>query len=179
MSCTTITVCRACGSASLAEVLSLGRLPLANALVDPNALPDIEPRYPLETVRCAACGLLQLTVSVAPEVLFRRYVYFSSYSDAFLSHAEALVAEIVARRRWGPASRVVEVGSNDGYLLQFYRRRGIAVLGIDPAENVADVARQRGVETIAEFFDAALARRLREGGGCAPTSCTPTTCWPT
>jgi SAM-dependent methyltransferase len=157
--------CRSCGHQGLAPVLSLGRTPLANALLTPAQLAEPEATYPLDLVFCPRCGLAQITEIVPPEKLFREYLYFSSFSDTMLRHAEGLATRLIAARRLGADSLVVEVASNDGYLLQFYRRDGVPVLGIEPASNVARVAReQRGIRTLCEFFGADLARRLRDGG---------------
>ena len=142
--------------------------PLANALVQPQARAHPEPRYPLEVLRCPACSLVQLSISVAPEVLFRDYVYFSSVSDAFVSHARALVEGLVKARNLSGNSLAVEIASNDGYLLQHYRAHGIPVLGIEPARNIARVAReQRGIDTIEEFFNDEIAVRLVADGRSA------------
>jgi SAM-dependent methyltransferase len=162
---TTVTGCRACGAAPLEPILSLGLSPLANALIHPQACERPEPRYPLDVLRCPACSLVQLSISVAPELLFREYVYLSSVSDAFVAHARALAEHVIKRRMLGTTSLVVEIASNDGYLLQHYRARGIPVLGIEPARNVAHIARQqRGVETVEEFFGCDLATRLAAEG---------------
>src|SRR5262245_17882332 len=124
---TAITGCRACGAAPLLPVLSLGLTPLANALIRPDAPDRPDPRYPLDVVRCPACSLVQLSITVAPELLFRDYVYLSSISDAFLAHARVIAERILGIRRWDSASLVVEIASNDGYLLQHYRAHGIPV----------------------------------------------------
>jgi hypothetical protein len=156
--------CRSCGARSLDLVLSLGATPLANSLVkDPPEGP--EPRYPLDLVFCPACTLVQITETVPPEVLFRDYLYFSSFSDTMLAHARDLVERFVGELRLGPASLAVEIASNDGYLLQYYKRQGIPVLGIEPARNVARVAvEERGVPTLTEFFGRELACQLRTEG---------------
>jgi SAM-dependent methyltransferase len=157
--------CRSCGAAPLEAVLSLGRMPLANALLTAESLLEPELAYPLDLVRCPRCTLVQITETVAPETLFREYAYFSSFSDTFLRHAEELATRVVAERRLGPESLVVELASNDGYLLQYYKQRNVRVLGVEPARNVAAVAEsQRGIPTVAEFFDSALAQRLRDEG---------------
>lgn len=160
----TIAGCRACGAPELVPVLDLGRLPLANGLLPPQDLDRPEPRFPLVVVRCPVCTLVQITETVAPEVLFREYLYFSSYSETMLQHARALVATVLARYPLGPRSLVVEVGSNDGYLLQFYRQAGVPVLGIDPAANIARVAEARGIPTLCAFFGADLAAALAAQG---------------
>jgi hypothetical protein len=158
-------VCRACGHPELDPVLSLGPMPLANALPTRDELQEPEAVYPLDVVLCRHCALVQITETVPPEKLFRNYLYFSSYSDTLLRHAEALSSEMIAARALDDDSLVVEIASNDGYLLQYYRSRNIPVLGIEPASNVAAVAReQRGIPTISEFFGAELASRLRSDG---------------
>jgi SAM-dependent methyltransferase len=159
-----LTTCRSCGAAGLESVLSLGTTPLANSLVrDREEGP--EDRYPLELVFCPSCTLVQITETVPPDKLFSDYLYFSSFSDTMLAHARELVTRFATTRSLGPASLAVEVASNDGYLLQYYQARGIPVLGIEPAQNVARVAiEEKKIATIAEFFGLDLARRLsREG----------------
>jgi SAM-dependent methyltransferase len=161
----TISSCRSCDAATLELVLSLGRTPLANALLTKQQLGEPEETYPLDLVFCRSCSLLQITETVPPERLFREYLYFSSFSDTMLRHAETLVAKLIQSRGLDRASRVVEVASNDGYLLQFYAHVGIPVLGIEPAENVARFAREvRGVPTVGEFFGIELADRLVSEG---------------
>lgn len=158
-------VCRSCGAAGLAPVLDLGRTPLANALLTEEQAGGREETYPLELVFCPSCTLVQITETVPPEVLFRDYLYFSSFSDTMLRHAEALVSEVLAERSLGPDSLAAEVASNDGYLLQFYKRAGVPVLGIEPARNVARVAvEERGVRTVTEFFGEELGRELAARG---------------
>lgn len=156
--------CRSCGARPLVSLLSLGEMPLANALLGAGDLDLSERSYPLELALCEGCGLAQLTESVAPVELFQHYPYFSSYSSTVLAHVEELVSRIVNDRRLGPQSLAMEIASNDGYLLQFYARRGIPVLGIDPARNVAEKAIERGVETLCAFFDDGLGEELRASG---------------
>jgi SAM-dependent methyltransferase len=146
-------------------ILTLGSSPLANALRRPEQREQPEARYPLEVLRCPACSLVQLSISVAPELLFRDYVYLSSVSEAFVAHARGLVEQVVRGRRWDADSLAVEIASNDGYLLQHYCAHGIKVLGIEPARNIACIAReQRGIETIEDFFSSDLAARLAADG---------------
>jgi len=152
--------CRACGHAPLRVVLSLGKLPLANRLLSAEELGDPEPRFPLDWARCSACALVQITETVPPEILFRDYVYFSSYSDTMLRHAGELTARLIRERGLGPRSLVVEIASNDGYLLKGYASTAIPVLGVEPARNVAQVAEANGIRTVAEFFDETLAEKL-------------------
>jgi SAM-dependent methyltransferase len=160
----TTQLCRSCGARDLRVVLSLGRTPLANALLTDEQLAAPEETYPLDLAFCAACALVQITETVPPEKLFREYLYFSSFSDTMLEHARRIAGRLTRERALGPASLVVEAASNDGYLLQFYRQSGVPVLGIEPATNVASAARERGVETVCEFFGEELAARLaREG----------------
>ena len=160
---TPIAACRACGSAHLEQILSLGDMPLANSLLD--RVEDEETRYPLELVRCARCNLVQITETVPPETLFREYSYFSSFSESFVAHARAFAAQMREQLDLGPHSLVVEAASNDGYLLQFFAEVGVPVLGIEPARNVAAAATARGIETTTEFLDAELARSLVESRG--------------
>jgi SAM-dependent methyltransferase len=163
-----MSACRSCGHGALAPIVSLGETPLANAYLRPEDLARPEPRYPLDLVRCLRCALVQITEVVPPEVLFRDYLYLSSYSTTMLAHAEALVARLVPERGLGPGSLAVEVASNDGYLLQHYVKAGVPVLGIEPARNVAEIAqRERGVRTLPEFFSEALALDLRRQGEAA------------
>src|SRR5450432_2867425 len=139
--------CRACGASGLESVLSLGFTPLANSLVrDPNEGP--EDCYPLDLVFCPACSLVQITETVPPEQLFSDYLYFSSFSDTMLAHARELVTRFVTARRLGPGSLAVEIASNDGYLLQYYKEAGVPVLGIEPAQNIARVAIDKGIPTL-------------------------------
>jgi SAM-dependent methyltransferase len=156
--------CRVCGNRALQPILSLGNQPLANALPTKQDLKEPEPRYPLDVVLCEPCGLLQITETVPPEVLFRDYLYFSSFSDTLLQHARSNVERLIRERNLGPDSLVVELASNDGYLLQYFVQAGIPVLGIEPARNVAQVAEERGVPTLPEFFGASLAQSLRAQG---------------
>jgi SAM-dependent methyltransferase len=159
------SACRSCGHDGLTPVLSLGRLPLANALLSAEQLGGPEAVYPLDLVFCPRCTLVQITETTSPDRLFRDYLYFSSFSDTMLAHARALAARLVRERRLGPASLVVEAGSNDGYLLQHYREAGVGVLGVEPAVAAAAHARAaHGVPTLNEFFGEELARRLAAEG---------------
>jgi len=160
----TIATCRSCGHGELEEVLDLGVTPLANRLLTAAQLEEPEPRFPLVLVFCPACTLVQITETVAPEVLFGDYVYFSSFSDALLEHSRRHAEELVARRGLTGAHRVVEVASNDGYLLQYFQAAGVEVLGVEPARNVADVAEERGIPTRCAFFGRATAEAMRAEG---------------
>lgn len=161
-----VSSCRICGHA-IDDVLAFGDMPLANDLVADVAAAAAQDRFPLTLAFCPQCGLAQLRETVDPDRLFRDYVYLSSNSASFVAHAGALAERITRTRRLDAASRVVEIASNDGYLLRHYAKAGIPVLGIEPAQNIAAIARERGVETIAEFFSATLARRLAAAGKTA------------
>ena len=157
--------CRSCGSRQLELVLSLGSTPLANSLLTEPQPARPEETFPLELVFCPHCTLAQITETVPPEKLFREYLYFSSFSDTMLRHARELVEELITSHQLDSESLVVEVASNDGYLLQYYKQAGVRVLGIEPAVNIANVAEQdRGIPTIAEFFGQELAVRLTDEG---------------
>jgi hypothetical protein len=160
--------CRSCGQANLSSVLSLGRTPLANALLKAEQLAEPEETYQLDLIFCPHCTLVQITETVPPEKLFREYYYFSSFSDTMLRHSQELVERLIAMRRLQATSLVVEVASNDGYLLQYYKQAGIPVLGIEPAANIARIAEaERGIPTLCEFFSETLAQQLREQGRSA------------
>lgn len=156
--------CRICGNLDLKPVLSLGDLPLANALLKASQLTQPEPTFPLDLVLCLDCSLLQITETVPPEMLFREYPYFSSFSDTMLHHAKALADELTGALKLSSESLAMEVASNDGYLLQYFKRSGIPVLGIEPARNIAAVAESKGIPTISEFFTDGLAEELSRKG---------------
>lgn len=142
-------------------------MPLANALLTQGQLVQPEDVYPLDLVFCLHCTLVQITETVSPEKLFREYLYFSSFSDTVLDNARLLADRIIERCTLNETSLVLEVASNDGYLLQNYQMKNIPVLGIEPAVNVARVAEERGVPTVSEFFDVGLAEQLRGRGEAA------------
>jgi SAM-dependent methyltransferase len=158
------TSCRSCGHAGLRQVLDLGRVPLANALLTAEQLHEPEDRFPLELYFCPQCALVQIGETVPPERLFRDYAYASSFSDTMVAHARALVETLIGDRSLGPESLVIEAASNDGYLLQFYQARGVPVLGIEPAANIAELASAKGITTLVDFFDDELGRRLATEG---------------
>src|SRR5688572_19591787 len=154
--------CRSCGNTQLIDVLSLGRTPLANALLTFEQLAEKEETFPLDLVFCPDCTLVQITETVSPEKLFRDYFYLSSFSDTMLRHAKELAAHMIEMQELGPGSLVIEIASNDGYLLRQYKSAGVRVIGIEPALNIAQIAQQEhGIPTIAEFFTEQLARQLR------------------
>jgi predicted TPR repeat methyltransferase len=153
-------VCRACGRRLQAPFLDLGPTPLANSYLEPADLARPEPFFPLEVYVCEACFLVQLRAVESPEAIFGNYAYFSSYSATWLRHATVYAETMVDRLALGSDSLVVEIASNDGYLLRPFRDRKIPVLGIEPARNVAQAAQAAGIPTIPEFFGVALAQRL-------------------
>ena len=157
--------CRLCGGWRLEVFLSLGQLPLADAFVSAEDLGEPEPRYPLDVAFCLDCALVQILEEVPPQELFvDNYLYFSSYTDGLLAHSREHAERLVEERGLGPDSLVVEVGSNDGYLLRSVAGAGVPVLGIDPAPDQADEAERVGVPTVREFFGEEVARELRLQG---------------
>jgi SAM-dependent methyltransferase len=156
--------CRHCAAALHAQddlFIDLGSAPPSNAFLDAAALCRPEPYLPLKALACPLCGLVQLDELQRPETLFSDdYVYFSSYSTSWLAHARDYVQQAVQRLGLGPRSLVMEVASNDGYLLQYLQQRDIPCVGIEPTESTARVARARGIESIGAFFGLDFARRF-------------------
>jgi SAM-dependent methyltransferase len=152
--------CRFCGAALTVSVANLGMTPLANSFLQPDQLDAAEPFMPLNAYVCGACLLVQLGHFEAPERIFSSYAYFSSFSESWLQHAERYVEAMCARLALGRQSCVIEIASNDGYLLQYFHGRGIPVLGIEPAANVAQAALERGIPTEVRFFGTEAARDL-------------------
>src|SRR3989454_3866599 len=138
--------------------------PLCESFLDADQLDEMEPFYPLHVYVCDQCFLVQLPEYVSPEAIFREYAYFSSYSDTWLDHVRAYTDHMIERFRLNRDSWVVEIASNDGYLLQWFVARGIPVQGIEPAANVAQVAIQKGVPTWVQFFGREMARQVAAGG---------------
>ncbi len=164
----TESACRSCGGTRLEYVLFMGRMPLADRLLTDKMLSDPEPLYPLTVVFCPACSLVQIAETVSPEELFcRDYPYYSSFSDALLRHSRENALGLMRRLSLGSESLVVELASNDGYMLRNFVERSIPVLGIDPAEGPARAARKAGVPTLEAFFGVDLARQLRDEGRAA------------
>jgi hypothetical protein len=156
--------CRFCGEPLRETFIDLGLSPLCETYIDPSRLNAPESFYPLHTFVCGNCFLVQLPEHVGAGEIFEEYAYFSSYSDSWLAHARDYVEAISNRLSLGPHSSVIEVASNDGYLLQYFKAKGIPVLGIEPATNVAAVAIKNGIPTITSFFGRRLARELASGG---------------
>jgi len=159
---TPVDACRLCGSSSIFPVLDLGLQPLANDLTVPGS-PQAA-TYPLSVIGCGGCGVMQLSGSVNPHLMFDDYLYFSSYSVSMLGAMRLLATETVERLGLGARDLVIEIASNDGYLLGHYRDLGVRVLGIEPAANVASVAQQAGIDTRVAYFTAELASELRQDG---------------
>jgi len=159
--------CRHCGTELRHTLVDLGSSPLCNTLLDSESLRKGEPFYPLHVRICDQCFLAQLEEFVSPQEIFREYSYFSSFSDSFVAHARAYANMAIERFGLTGRSKVVEVASNDGYLLQHFVERGIPVLGIEPALNVAAVAREKGIPTITEFLGSATGAAIRESEGPA------------
>ncbi|MGI8594315.1 MAG: methyltransferase domain-containing protein [Solirubrobacteraceae bacterium] len=157
---TRTTQCRFC-SQPLTEVFAdLGMSPLANAYLSADQLSQMEPFYPLRALTCERCFLVQLEEYESPDAIFSDYAYFSSYSSTWLEHSRRYAEQMVAQLRLGSGSHVVELASNDGYLLKYFMEHGIPVLGIEPAANVAKVALEQGIRTIVKFFGRATAREV-------------------
>jgi SAM-dependent methyltransferase len=158
------THCRFCASPLVLTVVDLGMSPLCESFLPADRIEQMEPFFPLHVRACERCWLVQLPAFVAPEEIFTEYAYFSAYSTAWVEHARQYVEMLSARLGLGNNDLVVELASNDGYLLQHFVGTGVPILGIDPAANVAQVAEERGVPTLVAFFGEALARQLVDEG---------------
>ncbi len=156
--------CRICGNTNLQPILSLGKTPLANSLLTEVQLNQPEDRFPLDLFFCPKCAMVQITETVPPEKLFSEYLYFSSFSDTALKNAESIATRLIKEKQLDGNHLVIEIASNDGYLLQYYQREGVPVLGIEPAQNIAKVAREKGIATLNEFFGKSIARKLADEG---------------
>jgi SAM-dependent methyltransferase len=152
--------CISCGTALRHTFVDLGMSPLCESYVSRERLNHMEPFFPLHVYVCEECFLVQLEEFVSPEEIFSEYAYFSSYADSWVEHMRRYADTISDRLQLGRSSFVIEVASNDGYLLQHFVRKGIPVLGIEPAANVAKVAIEKGIPTLVKFFGAATAREL-------------------
>lgn len=155
-----IGTCRFCNSPLTHTFLDLGMSPLANSFVDVTHLEQMEPYYPLHTYVCSRCLLVQLGQIESPAHLFSHYLYLSSYSTSWLKHAEQFTKMAIDRFQLHAQSQVIEVASNDGYLLQYFKQASIPALGIEPAHNIAEIARDKGIPTHSAFFGEALAELL-------------------
>ncbi|MGL5807537.1 MAG: methyltransferase domain-containing protein [Xenococcaceae cyanobacterium] len=156
--------CRFCETNLEHTLVDLGMSPLCESYLSPEQLNQMEPFYPLHVQVCQSCFLVQIESYVSPEHIFTEYAYFSSYADTWLQHAKAYTDLMVERFNFNEQSHVVELASNDGYLLQYFVEKNIPCLGIEPAANVAKVAIEKGVPTLIEFFGVESALRLVEQG---------------
>lgn len=159
--------CRSCGERAGELVLDLGEQPLANNLLRGEDLQKPEPRFPLRLAVCHSCWLLQIVDIVPPVELFSEYLYFSSFSDAMLQHAKEAVDHYIAQHKMRASSFVVEIASNDGYLLKNFVAAGIPCLGVEPAKNIAKVATAAGIPTLCEFFGVDTAAAIKSTRGPA------------
>ncbi len=162
-----IKACRICNKEALVQFLPLGRIPLPNGFIEHKNLKKIEARYPLNVALCTHCGLVQLLDIVDPEEMFHNYVYIPSTSKTRMNNFAEIASQ--ARQRFAVTtdSLVIDIGSNDGSLLSFFKGHGIKTLGIDPAENLAKIAELKGIETVNDYVSARLARKLRKAKGGA------------
>ena len=163
--------CLFCGTTLRHTLVDLGMSPLCESYLATDQLNQMEPFYPLHVWVCEQCFLVQVQEYVRPEHIFSDYAYFSSYSDSWLRHAKTYTERMVTRLGLDAGSQVIEVGSNDGYLLQYFVAQGIPVLGIEPAANVARVAVDRGVPTMTTMFRTEVARELAAAGTRADLLC--------
>jgi len=159
-----INKCRFCGTLLKETFVDLGMHPLSNAYIKPGKLNRMEPFYPLHAFVCSKCFLVQIEEFESPEAIFSDYAYFSSYSDAWLKHCENYVESMIGRFGLNNSSKVIEIASNDGYLLQYFNKKKIPILGIEPAQNVAKVAREKGIPTEVKFFGVKTANELLSKG---------------
>jgi SAM-dependent methyltransferase len=167
MSDRSLVRCRGCNAELARPFLDLGNTPLANSYLKPDQNGTVEEQFPLAVSYCHACHLVQLTDVVPPAKLFTEYLYFSSYSEIFLKHAEAMARAYIERFALDGRSRVLEIASNDGYLLQHFVNRKIPVLGVEPARNIATEARRRGIPTLNRFFGSDAVAEILEKLGQA------------
>lgn len=158
------STCRFCGAPLTHTFADLGMSPLANAYIRPEQLRQMEPYYPLQVFVCGQCFLVQLEEFENPEEIFGDYAYFSSYSETWLQHARNYAHEMLRRFTLNSESKVIEIASNDGYLLRNFVEAGVPVLGIEPARNVAEAAAKRGIPTLVRFFGTALGKDLADEG---------------
>jgi len=157
-------ICRFCETPLQQTFVDLGMSPLANSYIKNDQLSKMEPFYPLHTYVCSKCYLVQLMEFESPENIFSDYAYFSSFSDSMLQHAKEYVEHMIERFNFDSRSQVIEIASNDGYLLQYFKEKGVRVLGIEPAENVAKAALEKGIQSITKFFGTQTASEISNEG---------------
>lgn len=156
--------CRFCSSVLKHTFVNLGMSPLCESYITSEQLNQVEQFYPLHVYVCDRCFLVQLLEYVSPQDIFSEYAYFSSYSDTWLQHAKSYTEKVIARFGLHSTSQVVEIASNDGYLLQYFVTQGVPVLGIEPAANIAEVAVKKGIPTVVKFFGRNTASELAVAG---------------
>ena len=154
------SACRFCGATLQFTFCDLGMSPLSNSYLEARQLHSMEPFYPLHAYVCNSCFLVQLEEFESPQKIFSEYAYFSSYADSWLEHSRNYVASMQARLELDGSSRVIEIASNDGYLLQYFAQQGIPVLGVEPAANVAAAALKKGIPTLVSFFGVQTAKEM-------------------
>lgn len=159
--------CRLCGSKRLELVFSLAPTPPANAFVKPQEASKPQEKFPLDLFLCRSCGHLQLLDVVDPAVLFEHYVYVSGTSPVFVKHFEEYAKDLIRRYQPGQGALAVDIGSNDGTLLRFFKEAGLRILGVDPAREISEAANKAGIETINGFFTPGLAARVKRERGAA------------
>lgn len=156
--------CRYCESELIQNFIDLGMSPLSNSYLNAEQINKKEPFYPLHVFVCSNCLLVQLEEFESPQSIFTNYAYFSSYSKTWLEHAQEYVNMMITRFGFDEKSQVIEIASNDGYLLQYFKEKKIPVLGIEPATNVAKVAQEKGITTLTKFFGVKTAKELADKG---------------
>jgi len=159
-----INRCRFCNNLLESTLVDLGSSPFANNYISAEQTHQMEPFYPLRVYVCEQCYLVQLPVFQSSEEIFCDYAYFSSFSDSWLQHVEAYVNYMIDRFGIEAKNQVIEIASNDGYLLQYFKKKGIPILGIEPAQNVAQVAQKAGIRTLEKFFNCQIATELAQEG---------------
>src|SRR5499425_230601 len=159
-----LSVCRFCKAELRHTFVDLGMSPLCESYVRVDQLNQMEPFYPLHVFVCERCFLVQLEEFVSPDNIFIEYAYFSSYSDSWLDHCKRYTEQTIGRFHLNENSFVVELASNDGYLLQYFVEKKMPVLGIEPAANVAKAAVEKGVPTLVQFFSSRLGAELARDG---------------
>lgn len=159
------STCRSCEHQGLLPVLDLGMMPHSDGFLSKSQLSEIEPKYPLEAAFCPNCSLMQILETVPPDVLFNdEYIYFSSFSDSLLSHSRKNALSLIEEYHLDSDSFVLEIASNDGYMLKNFVEKGIPVLGIDPVEGLAQAAEKIGIPTLQAFFTIDLSKKFRSEG---------------
>ncbi len=156
--------CRFCKSRRLTNFVNLGKTPLSNSFLSKEHLRKKEKKYPLHVFVCNNCLLVQLDEFENPSKIFSEYAYFSSFSKSWLEHSKKFVKQMIKRYKIDEKNQVIEIASNDGYLLQFFKEEKIPVLGIEPAKNVAKIARKKGIPTVTKFFGIKTANELLKKG---------------